>query len=236
MKLKVVGWTEYDLSEFKEGENSWAARMALVDEIRRNGYLFSGYDHQERSNCAPVFNDGKMRRFSQRGFADIMAEAHGGTDRMAYAQYMFGLEREVCRFPENEVFRGDFPVERDLAEIFTVPVDESTFASAPRVERTTVGELTLTKQTVKLSDLPALRYIGKGDTLVLTCNGKSAAFAILDVARGHDLTQEQHIAYMVRMNNGDDPADCVAAQQEFMARPVVITLQVRRRRKWQANE
>lgn len=76
MKIKVVGWTQYDLHEFDEGDSGWAVRMAVVDDIRKNGYLFSGYAHQEYSNCAPVFNDGKMRRFSQRGFADMIARRH----------------------------------------------------------------------------------------------------------------------------------------------------------------
>lgn len=237
MKIRVVGWTEYDSFEFKEGENSWAVRMAVVDEIRKNGYLFSGYDHQERCNCAPVFNDGKMRRFSQRGFADMMAEAHGETDYMAYASYMFGLgPDDGCCFPQNEVGKGDFQVEKDLAETFVLPVDEQFFAGAPTVERTTVGDVTLTKKTIKVADLPELRYIDKGDTLVLTCNGKSAAFRITEVTRDRDLTQEEQLRYLTLMNDCDNRAACESAQKEFMALPIVITLTVKQRRKYPVND
>lgn len=77
--------------------------MALVDEIRKNGYIFSGYDHQECENYAPVFNDGKIHRFSQRGFADIMAEANGDNDYMAYSLYMFGHDSDKCKFPEKAI-------------------------------------------------------------------------------------------------------------------------------------
>lgn len=105
--------------------------MALVDEICKNGYLFSGYDHQETYNCAPVYNDGKIRRFSQRGFADIMAEANGDNDYMAYSLYMFGLNSAKCKYPEREIYKNDFESEKNLAETFVVEVDEQTFASAP---------------------------------------------------------------------------------------------------------
>lgn len=232
MKIRVVGWTEYDSFEFREGENSWAVRMAVVDEIRKNGYFFSGYDHQERQNCAPVFNDGKMRRFSQRGFADMMAEAQGDTDYMAYAAYMFGLAPEDCRFPEDEVCKGDFPVEKDLAETFVLPVDEPFFANAPTVERTTVGDVTLTTKTIKLPDLPELRYIDEGDTLVLTCNGERSAFRISEVTRDRDLTPEERIRYMTLMNAWEDLTVYESARKEFMALPIVITLKVKQRRKY----
>ena len=235
MKLRVVGWTDYDYFEFKEGENTWAVRMALVDDIKKNGYLFSGWDHQECGGCAPVFNDGKMRRFSQRGFGDIMAEAHGETGYMAYAQYAFRLNPKACNYPQNEVYRWDVQAEKDLAETFVLDVDEQFFNSAPTVEHIVLGELKSTKKTLKLADLPQLRYIDKGDTLVLECNGKSKAFGILDVDRGRDLTQEQRIDYMVKMSYNGNRKECENAQKEFDVLPIIITLQVKQRRKWQLN-
>lgn len=232
MRLKVVGWTEYDLHEFKEGANTWAVRMALVDDIKKNGYFFSGYDHQERDNCAPVFNDGKMRRFSQRGFADIMAEAQGDNDYMGYARYMFGLEPSACRFPQNEVLRGDVRPERDLAETFELPVEEPFFTDTIRMMRDT--ELPIKR--IKLPDLPQLRYIDEGDTLVLTCGDRSAAYGIRDVERGRDLSYEERIKIEMRMNDYNNEVGSEAARAEFMSLPVTLTLSVRQRRKWKKND
>ncbi len=234
MKIKVVGWTQYDLHEFDEGDSGWAVRMAVVDDIRKNGYLFSGYAHQEYSNCAPVFNDGKMRRFSQRGFADMMAEAHGDTDYMAYSLYMFGLNEEQCRYPQNEVYKNDVQVEKDLAETFVLPVDEKFFAGAPTIER--FHEIKHVKKTIKLPDLPELRYIEKGDTLVLTCNGKSSAFGVLEVERDRNLTHEEDWKFRMYISDCDNSADKEAAIKKFMDLPVIITLRVKQLRKFQFKD
>lgn len=232
MKIKVVGWTDYDFFEFKEGENSSAVRMALVDEIKKNGYLFTGYDHQTRSNCAPVFNDGKMRRFSQRGFADIMAEAQGKTDYMAYAIYMHGFKESACCFPKTEVFKGDFKIETNLLETFELQVDDDYFEKALITESITINNITITKKVIKLDDVPELRYIDNGDTLVLKCNGKSKAFSILGVKRERDLTNKERMKYMSIMSYSNDSTTYNKARQEFMAIPIVLTLTVKQRRKW----
>lgn len=234
MKIKVVGWTEYDLHEFEEGYNGWAVRMAVVDEIRKNGYLFSGYAHQEYSNCAPVFNDGKMRRFSQRGFADMMAEAHGNNDYMGYSLYMFGLNENMCRYPQNEVHKGDFQVEKNLAETFVLPVDEKFFASAPTIKH--YHEIRGVKKTIKLADLPELRYIEEGDTLVLTCNGKSSAFGVLEVERDRNLTHEEDWKFRMCMSDCENYAAREAAIKKFMDLPVIITLRVKQLRKFQFKD
>lgn len=231
MKIKVVGWTEYDSSEFKEGENTSAVRMALIDEIKNNGYLFSGYDHQERSNCAPVFNDGKMRRFSQRGFGGIMAEAHGNNNPMGYAMYMFGLEPSACSFPKNEIFKGDFQVEKNLNEIFILEVDENFLKNALNLEHITIGNISYTEKTIKIEDLPELKYIDKGDTLIFKSNGKSLAFSILDVKRERGHSFAERIKYTTIMNNSNNKSEYESARKEFMALPIVLTLKVKQKEK-----
>lgn len=235
MKIKVVGWTEYDSYEFKEGKNTWAVRMALVDEIKNNGYLFSGYDHQERSNCAPVFNDGKMRRFTQRGFGDIMAEAHGNNNPTGYAMYMFGLEPSVCSFPKNEIFKDDFQVEKNLNESFILEVDECFLKNALNVKRITTNNISHIEKTIKIEDLPELRYIDKGDTLIFKSNGKSSAFSILDVTRDRDITFKERIKYTSIMNYSNNKSEYESTRKEFMALPIVLTLKVKQKRKLNQN-
>ncbi len=231
MKLKVVGWTHYDFYDFKSGDSSWAVRMAVVDEIKKNDYLFSGWDHQESCYCAPVFNDGKMRRFSQRGFADMMAEAHGDTGYMDYSLYMFGIKPEACRMPKQNVRPRDIVVEKNLAETFTLEVDEQFFNSVPTSETLDIFGHMVKKRGIKLPDLPELRYIDKGDTLVLTCQDKKATFLILSVDRGRNLTFDERVDLMSRMSYSQDKDVRAKAQQEFEAVPIVITLTVRKRRK-----
>ena len=45
MKYKVIGWTFYEDSSFPHEDLTFAARHAIVDEIKEKGYLFSGYDY-----------------------------------------------------------------------------------------------------------------------------------------------------------------------------------------------
>ena len=231
MKIKVVGWTCYDFYDFPEGEQSWAVRMAVVDEIKKNNYFFSGWDHQESLYGAPVFNDGKMRRFSQRGFADIMAEAHGDTGYMDYSLYMFGIKPEALRLPKNKATKQSIVVEKNLAETFTLEVDEQFFNSVPTRETLDVFGHVVKKKGIKLPDLPELRYIAKGDTLVLTCQDKKATFLILNVDRGRNLTFEERTDLMARMSYSKDADVRKKARQEFDEMPIVITLTVRKRRK-----
>lgn len=231
MKLKVVGWTHYDFYDFPEGDSSWAVRMAVVDEIKKNDYFFSGWDHQESYYCAPVFNDGKMRRFSQRGFADMMAEAHGKTGYMDYSLYMFGIEPSARRMPKNNVTKRSVVVEKNLAETFTLEVDEQFFGSVPTSETLDAFGHIVKKRGIKLPDLPELRYIDKGDTLVLTCQDKKATFLVLSVDRGRNLTFEERVDLMARMSYSNEKDVRTKARQEFDSMPIVITLTVRKRRK-----
>ena len=78
MKYKVIGWTYYDNEEIlsQRGTIGFAERNAIIDEIRKHKYLFTGYDHQEGYNTVPILNDGRARLFSQRGFGGLMAEAY----------------------------------------------------------------------------------------------------------------------------------------------------------------
>ena len=194
MKLKVLGWTYYDDYDFEEGTNGWAATNAVIDDIKEHGYLFSGEDHQEHSCCAPILNDGKIHRFSQRGFGGIMAEAHGYTKRMDYSLFAFGINPDAAVYPTREISCYDdlrSQVCNHLAEKFCVNVCAETFNLAQS------GAITL-------DDLPELRYLDVGDTLILRCNGQKAAFEVSDVNRQKDFTKQQRIALQVEFLRFDD--------------------------------
>ena len=79
MKYKVIGWTYYDDNEILYSGNTigFAERNAIIDEIRKHRYLFSGWHHQESwEGVVPVLNDGKKRCYSQRGWGGVMAKTY----------------------------------------------------------------------------------------------------------------------------------------------------------------
>ena len=180
MKLRVVGWTYYDDDLLHD--DSWAAHMATVDDIKKHGYEFSGWSHQECQCCAPVFNNGKMLCYSQRGWGSLMAEAHGHTGRLDYTMYAFmidpkQLDSEIR--PTDEFDEENFQLEGDLNERFELAVSQDVFDDAQNG-----GE-------IKVDDLPALRYLDVGDTLALVCGEKTAEYIVADVDRKRDLTEEE---------------------------------------------
>ena len=173
MKYKVVGWTSYDDSSVEDSGNriGFAERNAIIDDIKAHGYLFSGYDHQEMFDCAPVLNDGKRRCFSQRGWGGVMAEAHGYFGAYDYSLFTFGVNEEYAKRPKDYFFPDSFTPEDNLAEHFEIDVDESIFAYAK------------SKNPFFLPDFDELRYIDAGDTLTLRCGAESACFYVADIDR-----------------------------------------------------
>lgn len=94
MKKRVIGWDWYDEDRFlpvKDGVITEEVWDAVLRDVKEHGYLFTGEDQQEEPYCCPVMNDYRIARFSRRGFARIMALAHGETGEYDYAGYM---ERE----------------------------------------------------------------------------------------------------------------------------------------------
>ena len=92
MKYKVIGWTYYENYEILDSNKTigFAERNAIIDEIRKHKYLFSGWHHQESwDGVVPILNDGRKRCFSQRGWGGVMAEAYGEMGDFDYARYAF---------------------------------------------------------------------------------------------------------------------------------------------------
>ena len=92
MKYRVIGWTYYEDNDVleKKGTIGFAERNAIIDEIRKHKYLFSGWHHQESWNgVVPILNDGKKRCYSQRGWGGVMAEAYGYMEDYDYSLFSF---------------------------------------------------------------------------------------------------------------------------------------------------
>ncbi len=158
---------------FEEGEASFAAQAAIIDDIREHNYLFSGYDHQEARYGAPVLNDGRIRNFTRRGFGELMAEAYGYDSLFNYSRFTDRFPVSEDRLPSERYVDGEceFMAPEELAEEFILED----------------GEYNFDEKTVITDDLDKLRYIDKGDTV--TFGGRS--YDVLDVDRRKDMTEKQ---------------------------------------------
>jgi len=176
MKYRVIGWTYYESFDVQSSNKQigFAERNAIIDEIKKHKYLFSGWHHQESwENCVPILNDGKARLFSQRGWGGVMAEAYGHMNDMDYASYTFqqSISDSYLSFPEDEYNMTDFVPEYLENESFDVEVNDGLFEIASK------------KNPFYLDDLDSLRFIDENDTITLRCNGKELTFLVKDISR-----------------------------------------------------
>ena len=185
MKYKVIGWTYYDNEEILSSNKTigFAERNAIIDEIKKNKYLFTGYDHQEEYNTVPVLNDGRARLFSQRGFGGLMAEAYNKMNDYDYALYTFNesIDERYKKYPLNTFNEENNKIENVENETFEIEINEDLFNIAKN------------KNPFYLEDLSCLRYIDEDDTLILKCKDESLTFLIKDIDRNRtNLTFKDH--------------------------------------------
>lgn len=190
MKYRVVGWTEYEDSSVTQAACSDAAWEAIIDDIRANGYLFSGWHHQEWQNCAPVLNDGKKRCLTQRGFGALMARAKGDESRMGYAAYAFYWghgEESSFVFPASSrrFLPAQFEPQENLNECFSLPVSHDLLCRAKD------------EGAVSIPWSEALRFLDAGDTLCLQDGSEAVRFLVESAERCKDLTSEQEIEIQI---------------------------------------
>jgi len=215
MKYRVVGWTGYDDPDVEVAGCSEAALQAILCDIRENGYRFTGWDHQELSNCAPVLNDGCKRLFTQRGFGSVMAQAYGDYSRMGYTQYafqsFFGYTPSHLPPYERAYDPSSFSPETDLCEEFFYEVDRETFDAA------------VNREVIRLPNDPALLMIDGGDTLTLICGEERVSLTVAHAERCPDLTPaEERAIYAAALSY--DTAEIEAANERYDTAPRVLRL------------
>ena len=186
MKYRVVGWTDPTDEYVEYEEPSEGATNAIIDDIRANGYLFTGMDHQGCANCVPVLNDGKMRIYSDREFGDLMAEAHNGG---SYLEFAFGFYDELeggNTPPDKKHFYIENFIPEDISENFELEV------SARELKRAR------TEKEIRIDDDEALRYIDKGDYVSIKCGEVSEKYKVLSAYRRKDLSEEELSRFFIR--------------------------------------
>lgn len=181
MKYKVIGWTFSENYNIENAPLTFAARHVIVDDIRTNGYLFSGYEHQEACYGCPVLNDGKKRTCSQRGFAGIMAEAYGEIDLYSYSRYMFGIPKEIMIIPKSRVNLQEISEAKNLRENFLLKVSKEQYAQV------------MNKGMLVIEDKLKLRYIDVCDTVTISYSLSKTTFEVLCVDRCKDITDEDRL-------------------------------------------
>ncbi|MBP3423127.1 MAG: hypothetical protein J6K86_05110 [Clostridia bacterium] len=195
MKHRIVGWTEYDDFMVETEEASYAATNVVIDEIKKKGYKFSGWAHQELSNGAPVFNDGKKRIFSARTFGGLMAAAHGYNGPMDYSLFAFQFAdvKYEKTPPSSEGFTPySFTPETNLNEEFIVEVSEEVFAK------------TVETGAFVCEEREELRYIDEGDTLTLRCGEKIYSKKVIDAWAEKDLTEDERMALYMHEEGAEE--------------------------------
>lgn len=241
MKLRVVGWVTY-CAQIEAGEVTWAVRNAIIDEIKKHGYKFSGSSHQDNSYCTPVLNNGKMYRFSTRGWGGLMAEAYGYTGCMDYTMFDLPMhyKNEIC--PDDKLNEFDYNIFEDDEDGFDYGFeDDEEFKEylkstrRPLIAETDLNErfeVNVTKDVldfaqcerkVKLQIYPELRYLGAGDTLALTCDGITEEFTVADVLRKKDFEQEKLQQVMLEIYSGNIETS-KRAEKEYNDRNMILSV------------
>ncbi len=176
MKLKVIGWVNSDCIDFPSGDFDYASTAAIIDDIRLNGYEFTGWHHHAYPLCTPVLNDGKIRHCSRETWGALMAEAKGYVGYMDYAIYKFYMAEDPFEEDENIIMPSEernleekeITVEENLNEEFEItPQSVIGYNKGYKKgsnfwmqELETEGNISITIVGSK-----ALRYLATGDTL-----------------------------------------------------------------------
>ncbi|MBQ7408435.1 MAG: hypothetical protein IJW13_04095 [Clostridia bacterium] len=191
MKLNIIGWTSYDDSRFETAGVTWAYKHALLDDIVKNKYLFTGYHHQEFDKCVPVFNNGKKVIFSQRGFGGVMAEAQGLKGLYDYSLYAYTPNpySKQYNLPTKKPDEGLIVSDKELIERYNVSVDMESFAKADILER------------LQLKDIKEYRYLAENDIINLICGEQSMTYDVLSVDREKDVDYTTEYNFKYRSSN-----------------------------------
>lgn len=179
MKYRVIGWTDYENEAIPEGEYSIAKEYAIVEDIRKYDYVFTGMHHENHPYCAPVLNTGEKILLSQRGFGDTMSIARGDGSYVDYAyDWEMDPEDKGFTFPEGD--RCIDVVDKrekvcDLWEEYEMEVSREQFDDA--------GKNFI---LVILPD-PVYNFLDAGDHLTLICEKDRQRYLVI----GHGVDFEK---------------------------------------------
>ncbi len=216
MKLRVIGWTFYDDDKYPEGEVDRAAYEAIRDDLKKNGYLFTGWHHQEMGKCAPVLNDGRIRRFTQRAWGRIMADALGKEDPYDYTLFAYYNSFDTnmkIKLPDREVNENEISPYEDVFEEHIINADEKLLAEA------------LEEGTMHLSENTDIR---NNDIVILVNNGDEYRFKVEDVEYKKDLPIKDIRAYMYMALSYHTDEEIREITEKYNSAPTIVAVNLKR--------
>ena len=110
--MKITGWTnwrsndEFKISRFDKVPEDLieTAEKAIIKEIKKKGYSFSGYSHQNTEFGCPILDDKYIYATDQRHWGYLMAVAHGAMGKYDYVKWAWLPEgKEVIPASETIV-------------------------------------------------------------------------------------------------------------------------------------
>lgn len=213
MKYKVIGWDNYDTSDWQDGDASDAVIEAICDDIKQNGYEFSGFYHQEGWAGAPVLNDGLRYCFSQRGWGGVMAQAHGYTGFMDYAIYAFATGEEG-KTPEGNIDESLIVSRESLYETYSVKVSPEDFAKAD------------SENTLVIVDDEKYRFLDQGDCLNIVVQDTTYSRKVTSVSRRRDLTDDE--IYFLQSHNPYEDSEREKAKKIWDDAKTFLTIGIKK--------
>ncbi|MBQ7761468.1 MAG: hypothetical protein IJ400_05365 [Clostridia bacterium] len=192
MKYRVIGWTNYENEAIPEGEYSLAKEYAIVEDIRKHNYVFTGMHHENHPYCAPVLNTGERILLSQRGFGDTMSLARrDGT----YVDYAYDWEMD----PEDKGFvfpEGDRCIDVvdkkenvcDLWEKYEIKVTREQFEEAEKTGK------------IVIFPNPVYDFLDIGDHLTLLCDeDRQECLVVKHYVDFEEVNEEYKVVYKLRL-------------------------------------
>lgn len=216
MKLKVIGWTHYDDENYETDESLWASYYAVLEDVIKNEYLFTGYHHQEYDYCCPVLNNGKKVIFSQRGFGGLMATAHGYNKTYDYALFSFPFEEttNALKLPTVRPDHNLIVDEKELFENFEIKVDIESYATADIMNE------------LQLKSLPEYNLMEVGDSIKLISEKSSCKYKIVSINRKKDVSVIDEYNFKYRNCNmfSEEEKKNIISKYENAPQKIIIKL------------
>lgn len=146
IKYKVIGWTSYtngnyESFECKDYNDDCAAWLAVIDEIRKNGYAFGGDSHQNEKGCTPILNNGRAYRLSMQEWGALMAEAWKAPNDDGYGYLIWYMddyrkeerpkEVQTIKYPKSKVDRRKIIPSDEIFDT-TIPEKYEPYGTYPK--------------------------------------------------------------------------------------------------------
>lgn len=182
MKWKVINWTWYEDDSYANGGILTQSQIfAIQDEIKKNGYIMTGWHHQEGFDCVPVLSNGKKYLFTRRGFGALMAQTYGKDGLFDYSIYTdCFIEQKGFKLPRHNYFHEEkIRKLSSLNEVFKLNLKKKEIESI------------LSENKVTLPYSEKIRYIDKNDKIEFFYKGRKRVKIVKNVIYKKNIEEKE---------------------------------------------